>query len=226
MPPGFDAGINEVRTQQLLELIATGEAIAVPMLATQILWINLLTDTAPALAMGVDPPPDDVMHRPPRSLEDRVIDRRMWGGIVWVGLVMALVTLAALDLGLAGGVLGGSGTITQARTMAVTTLVFAQMFNAFNARSDRVSAFHRLFTNKVLWAAITLSCLLQVGMVQIPFMNDAFDTTPLTARNWLICIGLASIVLWANEAKKVLERVIDHRRTSASRGPVVERASA
>ena len=71
----------------------TGEAISVPLLATQILWINLLTDTAPALAMGVDPPPDDVMGRPPRRMTDRVIDKEMWIGIVWVGLVMAVVTL-------------------------------------------------------------------------------------------------------------------------------------
>ena len=107
----------------------TGEAVAVPLLATQILWINLLTDTAPALAMGVDPPPDNVMQRPPRRLTDRVIDGRMWVGIVWVGLVMAVVTLAALDLRLAGGLLGGSGGIVEARTMAFTTVVLAQLFN-------------------------------------------------------------------------------------------------
>ena len=116
----------------------TGEAIAVPLLATQILWINLLTDTAPALAMGLEPPPDGVMRRPPRKPTDRVIDVEMWWGIAWVGLVMAVVTLAALDLGLAGGLLGGSGDIVEGRTMAFTTLVLAQLFNTFNARSDRV----------------------------------------------------------------------------------------
>ncbi len=184
----------------------TGEAIAVPLLATQILWINLLTDTAPALAMGVDPPPDNVMQRPPRRLTDRVIDGRMWIGIVWVGLVMAVVTLAALDLRLAGGLLGGSGDIVEARTMAFTTLVLAQLFNAFNARSDRLSAFHRLFTNPLLWGAIALSLVLQVAVVQVPFMNDAFETSPLTIADWLICLGLASLVLWANETRKLLAR--------------------
>ena len=160
----------------------TGEAVAVPLLATQILWINLLTDTAPALAMGVDPPPDDVMERPPRRLTDRVIDAEMWIGIVFVGFVMAVVTLTALDLRLAGGVLGGSGDIVEARTMAFTTLVLAQLFNAFNARSDRASAFHHLFTNPLLWGAIALSLVLQVAVVHVPFLNDAFDTTPLDAR--------------------------------------------
>ena len=186
----------------------TGEAVAVPLLATQILWINLLTDSAPALALGVDPPPDDVMRRPPRGLTDRVIDAEMWLGILWVGLVMAAVTLVALDLGLSGGVLGGSGEIEEARTMAFTTLVLAQLFNCFNARSDRTSAFHRLFTNRLLWGAIAVSLVLQVAVVQVPFLNDAFGTTPLAIDDWLVCVGLASIVLWADEGKKLLERLL------------------
>ncbi|MGE3686877.1 MAG: cation-translocating P-type ATPase [Acidimicrobiia bacterium] len=191
----------------------TGEAVAVPLLATQILWINLLTDTAPALAMGVDPPPDDVMAHPPRRLSDRVIDRDMWVGIVWVGLVMAVVTLAALDLRLDGGVLGGSGGIVEARTMAFTTLVFAQLFNVFNARSDRASAFHHLFTNRLLWGAIALSAVLQVAVVQLSFLNDAFDTTSLGVDGWLLSIGLASVVLWADEAKKLAERWVRSSRS-------------
>ena len=164
-----------------------GQAIA--LLATQILWINLLTDGAPALALGIDPPPHDVMRRPPRRLTDRVIDAEMWVGIVWIGAVMALVTLLALDLGLPGGLVGGSGDVVHARTMAFTTLVLAQFFNCFNARSDRTSAFRRLFTNRLLWSAIALSALLQVAVVQLSFLNEAFDTTPLGAHDWMICIG-------------------------------------
>ncbi|HEX2706439.1 MAG TPA: cation-translocating P-type ATPase, partial [Solirubrobacterales bacterium] len=189
-----------------LGLEGTGEALAVPLLATQILWINLLTDSAPALAIGVDPPPDDVMRQPPRRLSDRVIDREMWLGILWVGLVMAAVTLAALDLGLSGGLLGGSGEIDGARTMAFTTLVLAQLINCFNARSDRTSAFHRLFANPLLWGAVALSAALQVAVVQLPFMNDAFSTAPLGLGEWAVCVGLASLVLWADEAKKLLRR--------------------
>ncbi|HEU4450637.1 MAG TPA: cation-translocating P-type ATPase [Gaiellaceae bacterium] len=189
----------------VIGLDETGEAIAVPLLATQILWINLLTDSAPALAMGVDPPPDDVMRHPPRRLSDRVIDGEMWLGIFWVGLVMAAATLAALDLGLSGGVLGGSGEIDEARTMAFTTLVLAQLFNCFNARSDRTSAFHNLFTNPWLWGAVALSSALQVAVVQLPFLNDAFGTTPLPLDGWLTCVALASMVLWAGEGRKLVE---------------------
>jgi P-type Ca2+ transporter type 2C len=189
-----------------LGLENTGEAVAVPLLATQILWINLLTDTAPALAMGVDPPPDDVMRHPPRRMTDRIIDREMWIGIVWVGLVMAIVSLVALDLRLDGGFLGGSGGIVPARTMAFTTLVFAQLFNCLNARSDRMSAFHRMFTNRLLWGAIALSAALQVAVVELGFLNRAFDTAPLGAGDWLLCVGLASGVLWAAELKKLVAR--------------------
>ncbi len=197
----------------VLGLQNTGEAIAAPLLATQILWINLLTDGAPALALGMDAPPDDVMRRPPRGLGDRVIDSEMWVGIVWVGAVMAAVTLLAFDLRLPGGIVGDSGSVVEARTMAFTTLVLAQLFNTFNARSDRTSAFHRLFTNRFLWGAIGLSALLQVAVVELPFLNDAFGTAPLGLDEWLICIGLASVVLWADEAKKLVERRLWHRAT-------------
>jgi magnesium-transporting ATPase (P-type) len=209
----LSSNIGEVLTMLLgvalagaLGLDDTGEAIAVPLLATQILWINLLTDGAPALAIGVDTPPIDVMGRPPRRLTDRAIDAEMWFGISYVGLVMAVVTLAALDLRLDGGLLGGSGGIDEARTMAFTTLVFAQLFNCFNARSDRTSAFSHPFTNRLLWGAIAISVLLQVAVVELPFLNNAFGTEPLGLDDWLVCVGLASAVLWAVELKKLVGR--------------------
>ncbi|WP_368098211.1 cation-translocating P-type ATPase, partial [Bifidobacterium adolescentis] len=79
------------------------QGVTVPLLATQLLWINLLTDAAPALAMGVDPSTDDVMARKPRKLTDRVIDGQMWGDIIFIGLIMAAVTLIGMDMHLAGG---------------------------------------------------------------------------------------------------------------------------
>ena len=188
-------------------LDAAGETIAVPLLATQILWINLLTDTAPALAMGVDPAPDDVMEQPPRRLTERVINREMWESIFWIGGVMAAVTLVALDLRLSGGLLGGDGGIVEARTMAFCTLVFAQLFNCFNARSDRQSAFHGMFTNRWLWGAVVLSAMLQILVVELPFLNEAFGTTPLALGDWLVCLALASGVLWAGEARKLVANV-------------------
>jgi P-type Ca2+ transporter type 2C len=209
----LSSNIGEVLTMLLGVLLAAvigldagGDAIVIPLLAVQILWINLLTDTAPALAIGVDPPPDDVMHRPPRGFEDRVIDTEMWFGIAWVGVVMAIVSLAALDLGMAGGLFASDGDAVDGRTMAFTTLVLAQLFNAFNARSDRVSVFHRLFTNVWLWGAVTLSFGLQVVVVQLPWLNEAFGTRPMSLGGWATCLSLASVVLWADEAKKLFHR--------------------
>jgi len=195
-----------------LGLEPAGASLAVPLLATQILWINLLTDGAPALALGIDAAPDDVMRRPPRRPTDSVIDRAMWIGIAWIGAVMAVASLVALDLRLPGGLVGGAGNLTEARTMAFTTLVLAQLFNCFNARSDRVSAFHRIFTNRLLWAAVAFSVLLQVAVVQIPFLNAAFDTTPLAPDEWLICLGLSSLVLVAGEARKLAGRALRRGR--------------
>ena len=110
--------------------------IALPLLATQILWINLVTDGPPALALGLDPADRSVMDRPPRPQGSGVITRRMWGGIAFVGLIMAAGTLFVLDYALPVGLIEGPETDSYARTMAFTTLMLFQLFNVLNARSD------------------------------------------------------------------------------------------
>ena len=117
-------------------LKAEGNAVVLPLLATQILWINLVTDGAPALALGVDPADAGVMNEPPRPRGERVITRRMWAGILFVGAIMAAGTLLVLDASLPGGLIEGSGNMRYAQTMAFTTLVFFSLFTVFNARSD------------------------------------------------------------------------------------------
>lgn len=185
----------------------TGGAVVLPLLATQILWINLITDSGPALAMGMDPVDGDAMQRGPRRLHQPVLDRGMWISVFAHGLVMALATLAALDWALPGGLMDGDGDIAQARTMAFTTLVLAQLFNAFNMRSDTRSAVHGLFANRWLWAAVVLSLLLQGLVVHAPILNTAFSTTPLDLRQWLICTALGSAVLWFGELHKGLAAI-------------------
>lgn len=190
-----------------LGLVArSGEAFVVPLLATQILWINLLTDTGPALAVGVDPVDPDVMKRPPRRRTDRVIDGEMWFNIGFVGLLMALVTLGVMDLYLPNGLIARNarGDIVLAQTMAFTTLVFCQLFNVFNARSERTSAFSHMFTNRWLWLAVMLGVVLQVAVIYIPALNTAFGTTPLRFADWMVALGVASIVFWGEEIKKLV----------------------
>lgn len=189
--------------------------VIVPLLATQLLWINLLTDAAPALAMGVDPMTEDVMNRKPRKLTDRVIDGAMWGDIVYIGIIMAAVTLIGMDMHLTGGLftdrsvdaMGHDAQMVEARTMGFTILVFAQLFNAIASRSHLQSAFVGLFSNKWLWGAIGLSIVLQLLVIYVPFLNTAFGTTPLPPMAWLECIGLAFFVLVASEIRKIFLRM-------------------
>ena len=192
------------------------QGVTVPLLATQLLWINLLTDAAPALAMGVDPSTDDVMARKPRKLTDRVIDGQMWGDIIFIGIIMAAVTLIGMDMHLAGGLftdrsvdaVGHDAQMTEARTMGFTILVFAQMLNALCSRSHDQSVFVGLFANKWLWGAIALSTLLQVVVIYVPFLNTAFGTMPLSAGAWFECLGLAMVVLVASELRKCVLRMM------------------
>jgi Ca2+-transporting ATPase len=171
-----------------------------------LLWINLITDGAPALALGVDPPDAELMRQPPRPSRERVVTGRMWGGILFVGIVMAGGTLYVLDASLPGGLVDGAGTLRYAQTRAFTTLIFFQLFNVFNARSDRESAFRGLFSNKWLWAAVSLSIALQAVVVYTPFLQRAFSTQDLSGGDWLFCGAIASSVLWLREAEKCLYR--------------------
>jgi P-type Ca2+ transporter type 2C len=194
-------------------LRAEGNAVVLPMLATQILWINLVTDGAPALALGVDPGEAGVMSKPPRPKSERVITRRMWAGIFFVGAVMAVGTLLVLDASLPGGLIEGTGSMRYAQTMAFTTLMMFQLFNVFNARSDERSAFGGLFKNRWVWLAVLLSLLLQVAVIYVPFLRQAFSTVSLSFIDWLRCAATASSVLWLRELSKVVTRATDRRQS-------------
>jgi P-type Ca2+ transporter type 2C len=207
----------------LIGLGGGGEALVLPLLATQILWINLITDSGPALAMGVDPETDDVMARPPRHKNERAIDARMWWGVMWGGLVMALATLLTIDLYLPGGLIQSALStqgIANARTAGFTVLVFAQLFNCFNTRSETTSAFHHLFVNRWLWGAIGVSVLLQVAVVHMPLLNLAFGTTPLSLAQWAVCVAMGSTVLWFGELRKWVLRALDARQSPTPRAVV------
>ncbi len=182
--------------------------IALPLLATQLLWVNLVTDGAPALALGIDPAGPATMRRPPRPADEGVITRTMWVGIVEVGVVMAAGTLLVLDASLPGGLIEGAGELRHAHTMAFTTLVLFSLFTVFNARSDERSAFDGLLSNRWLLAAVAASLLLQAAVVYLPFLHQAFGTVPLDARDWLLCLAVASSVLWVRELSKLARRYL------------------
>ena len=208
----LSSNIGEVMTMffgvllaDAIGLTAAGRGgVVLPLLATQILWINLVTDGAPALALGVDPADAGLMTEPPRARNEGVLTRGIWAGILFVGAIMAVGTLLVLDASLPGGLIEGSGNMRYAQTMAFTTLMLFQLFNIFNARSDEKSAFTRLFTNNWLWAAIVFSLALHVAVVYIPFLQQAFSTVSLSAGDWLLCAAVASSVLWLRELSKIL----------------------
>jgi len=205
----LSSNIGEVMTMffgvvfaRQIGLDAPPGTVVLPLLATQILWINLVTDGPPALALGLDPAEDRVMDQQPRPVTEGVITPRMWRGIVFIGVVMAAGTLFVLDASLPGGLIDGTGDLPYAQTMAFTTLMLSQIFNVLNARSDEQSAFVHLFTNVWLWAAIAGSVLLQILVVYVPLLQQAFGTRGLSLRDWLFTAGVASTVLWLREASK------------------------
>ncbi|OFW08396.1 MAG: haloacid dehalogenase [Acidobacteria bacterium RIFCSPLOWO2_02_FULL_67_36] len=216
----LSSNIGEVMTMFLGVVLADviglkpeNGGIVLPLLATQLLWINLVTDGAPALALGIDPPDRGVMRDPPRPRNEPVITRGMWLHIFFVGTVMAGGTLFAIDASLPGGLIEGTRDIRYAQTMAFTTLVLFQLLNVFNARSDETSAFTHLFSNRWLWGAIGLSFALQLLVVYAPILQQAFSTVALSGADWLRCAAAASTVLWARELTKLVTRWIRPSRS-------------
>ena len=189
-----------------LRQIGEQEGLIVPLLAVQILWVNLLTDAAPALALGVEPSDPDRMSRPPRDPTSNVITGEMWAAMLLIGAIVAVGTLGVLDWALPGGLIEGDESVERARTLAFTTLVFFQLVNVFNARSDRASAFSRPFSNRWIWAAIAISVLLQILVIYVPFLQAAFGTAPLSLEDWLVCLAVSSLVLWPIELLKWVAR--------------------
>ncbi|HEY8853259.1 MAG TPA: cation-translocating P-type ATPase [Gemmatimonadaceae bacterium] len=218
----LSSNIGEVLTMFFGVLLATwiglpseNGVIVLPLLATQLLWINLVTDGAPALALGVDPPEEDLMRQPPRPNGEPVITGEMWRGIFFNGVVMAIATLLVLDASLPGGFISGNGNLRYAQTMTFTCLTLAQFFNVFNSRSDRRSAFAGIFSNRWVWGALALSMALQLMVTYVPAMQQAFGTMPLSLTDWVKCLIPASAVLWTRELWKLLRRRTTRSRANA-----------
>jgi len=148
------------------------------------------------------------MARAPRRPDDRIIDRHMWQRVAFIVLVMGAVTLLPIDLFLPGGLIAGFDSLEVARTAGFTRLVFAQLFNALNARSDLHSAFDHLFNNTWLWGSILFGIAAQVAVVEVPLLQTAFGTAPLDLAHWAIAVAMAYVVLSAEELAKLVRRLL------------------
>ncbi len=182
-----------------------------PLLPVQILWMNLVTDGLPALALGVEGPEKDVMKRPPRRPDAPIIDWRMGGQIVWVGLLMAALSLFVGYRAWGGAPLAEASHDTVRaypwQTMLFTTMVFAQLFLALAVRSSkRLLIQIGLFSNKPLLAALAVTVLLQLAVIYVPVFASFFHTVPLTVNQLGTCVGSAALLGGAVEIEKLLRR--------------------
>ncbi|HEX6256015.1 MAG TPA: HAD-IC family P-type ATPase [Euzebyales bacterium] len=206
----YDNIVNFVRFQLstnfgaiITILFAQVIGLPAPFTAIQILWVNLIMDGPPALALGVDPPDPDVMERPPRDPDARVLDVRRVSHLLLLGAAMAIGTLGMLRYGLT------VGDDTVAGTLAFTTFVLYQVANAFNSRDDVTTALrrHSLANHRLLWALAAV-VVLQVAAVHVPFMQAIFDTTALTPAQWGLAAGVAVSILVVEEARKAVVRAL------------------
>ncbi|MEY3618752.1 MAG: hypothetical protein RL726_1450, partial [Actinomycetota bacterium] len=176
-----------------------------PFAAIAILWVNIIMDGPPAMALGLDEPEADVMRRQPRPMEEKILTVHRWRAILVSSVLMALGTLAVLQW--APGEEPYAGVATVAGTMAFNTFVLFQFFNILNSRSDTLSVFRAAtFHNSRLWMALAAVIALQVGVTHVGPMQRLFDTTSISGVQWLISIAIASSVLWVEEVHKLIIR--------------------
>ena len=186
----------------------------VPLLPTQILWINLVTDTLPAIALGIDPGDKDVMKEKPRNPQESFFAGGAGVRALVGGTLIGLLTLAAFYYGLYehGFSMGDQeipdNVLTYARTMAFVVLAASQLFYSMSMRSATKSIFQvGLFSNKPLLVAIVVGFVLQLGVISIPFLSSAFKVQNLNPHDWALVFGFALVPLFVNELIKLVLRV-------------------
>ncbi|MHB1421396.1 MAG: calcium-translocating P-type ATPase, SERCA-type, partial [Bacillota bacterium] len=179
----LSCNVGEVLTMFLAALAG----LPLPLLPIQILWVNLVTDGLPAMALGVDNADPDLMLRPPRSPKENIFAHGLLGKIMGLGTQIGLGTLVVFVLTL----YYSAGNMVLARTMAFTTLVMYQLFFVFDCKSERYSPFKvGVFSNPFLVLAVMSSVLLQLAVLYIPFLQVIFQTTALGGVHWLFILAV------------------------------------
>ena len=174
--------------------------LPIPLLPIHILWINLVTDGLPALALSVEPAEGDVMSRPPRHPKESIFAHGLGLHAIWVGILMAGIVLLVQAWAIAA-------ENAHWQTMVFTVLCLTQLGNVLAIRSEKESLFKiGLFSNKYLLFAVLLTFLLQMATVYVPALNQVFKTAPLTLDELLMALVLSSIVFFAVELEKLIKR--------------------
>ncbi len=173
-----------------------------PVIAVQILWINLITDGLPPMALSLEAPDKGLMKQKPRKSKEGLVSKRMIIASLGLGALIAIQSLGVIYWARNNGV-----SLPKIQTLVFTLVVISLMFNAFNWRSDRISVFSMgIFTNRPLIYAVLSTVLLQLAVIYVPIMQTAFRTVPLSLSDWAMIIPLASTTLIAMEITKYLER--------------------
>jgi P-type Ca2+ transporter type 2C len=190
-------------SELFLMLTASLIGMPLPLTPVQILWINLVTDGLPALALVMDPPDPDVLKRPPRPVAESILTGRQWRAVMSIGLLESVMVFAVFRWAYAA-----EGLAT-ARTLAFSTLVFAEVLRSFAARSD-VRLFWEVgpFTNLRLVAIVVLTVTIQLALSHVPPLQGIFDIRPLSERDTLLCLGLGLIPVSTLELVKLLRRLV------------------
>lgn len=188
----------------------------VPVLALQLLWLNMITDVLPAFALALDTAAPDMMQQPPRDPKASMVSMPMLAAILWQGALLAAATLAAFAVGRRWF---SSDALIPA-TMAFMTLALAQILHAFTARSQRTSLFVGIFSNRWLWGAIAVCVALQLAAVEIPLLRATLHTASLSLSSWAVVAACSTAPLLVSELVKLVVRAV------GSRGPRTVTASS
>jgi Ca2+-transporting ATPase len=174
--------------------------LPIPLLPIHILWINLVTDGLPGLALAAEPPEKEIMKIPPRHPQESIFAHGLGTHIIWVGLLMGFVSIFTQAWSIKTG-------LAHWQTMVFTVLCLSQMGNVLAIRSGKESLFSQgLFSNKPLVGAFVLTFALQMATIYVPFLNPIFKTEPLTSSELTITIALSSVVFFAVEVEKLMKR--------------------
>lgn len=198
----FSCNLSEVLTVFFALMIGW----PLPLVALQILWLNLITDIFPAFALALEPSAPDMMNRPPRDPSKPLLPPSFIALIAWQGLLLAAVTLLAFAIGMQWHGIAEEG-LKRATTMAFMTLALTQVFHAFNARSRKRSALtSRLLTNGWLWGAVVLCLLLQIAAVYVPLLQRLLHTVPPTLVEWGVITVCSLLPVVVVELVKIIQR--------------------
>lgn len=185
--------------EMLLMLAATLIGWPAPLVPVHLLWINLVTDGFPALALAMEPPEPDLMHRRPRRSNESMLSWSLGGVVLGQGVLLAIVGLAAFGVSYSH-----SKDATQARTMTFCVVVYGELFRALAARS-KIWTFWQLgpATNPYVFAAVVISALLQVSIIALPFTRPIFEASSHTLLEWLLLVLLALVPVTVIELVKL-----------------------